>query len=155
MGEAGVVEGAADGLDLAVHGRRRCNHISTGAGGGHGLFAEVDQGRVIVDVGAVHHAAVAVVGELVEAGVGHQHGGVANVGAQDVFDEIVRNQVPLEEWPTYIFTRLFAVRGTADHELAALKAVAAKAKARPRGGEAKPEASRAPPPKAARPLALQ
>ena len=55
-----------------------------------------------------------------------QQGQMANVGAQEVFDEIVRNAVPLEEWPTYIFTRLFSARGTADQEVAALKAVAKK-----------------------------
>jgi len=57
-----------------------------------------------------------------------QQGQMANVGAQDVFDEIVRNAVPLEEWPTYIFTRLFSARGAgaSDHEVAALKAVAKK-----------------------------
>ena len=33
--------------------------------------------------------------------------------------------MPLEEWPTYIFTRTFAQRsGTKDMEIAALKAVA-------------------------------
>lgn len=35
------------------------------------MFAEVDQGRVVVDVGTVHHAAVAVVGVFAEAGVRH------------------------------------------------------------------------------------
>ena len=46
-------------------------------------------------------------------------GQVANIGAQDVFEEIVRNEVPLDEWPTYIFTRVFAHRGhTADSKRA-------------------------------------
>ena len=45
------------------------------------------------------------------------------VAAQDVFDEIVANQVPLEEWPTYIFTRVFSASG-AKSEVDALKAVA-------------------------------
>ena len=51
-------------------------------------------------------------------------GQMGNVAAQDVFDEIVRNEVPLEEWPTYIFTRVYAAHGTNDQEIAALKAVA-------------------------------
>ena len=51
-------------------------------------------------------------------------GQMGNVAAQDVFDEIVRNEVPLEEWPTYIFTRVYAAHGTHDQEIAALKAVA-------------------------------
>ena len=39
--------------------------------------------------------------------------------------EIVRNEVPLEEWPTYIFTRVYAQRSaTYDSEVAALKAAA-------------------------------
>ena len=50
---------------------------------------------------------------------------MANVGAQEVFEEIVRNEVPLEEWPTYIFTRVYCQRGGLyDSEIAALKAVA-------------------------------
>jgi len=56
-------------------------------------------------------------------------GTMANVPAQDVFDEIVQNQVPLEEWPTYIFTRIFEPRGERS-EIAALKAAAKAAGAR-------------------------
>ena len=43
----------------------------------------------------------------------------------------MRNEVPLEEWPTYIFTRTFAQRtaGTHDSEISALKAVARRADA--------------------------
>ena len=55
----------------------------------------------------------------------HTQGEMANVGAQEVFEEIVRNEVPLEEWPTYIFTRVYCQRGGLyDSEIAALKAVA-------------------------------
>ena len=50
-----------------------------------------------------------------------QQGQMANVGAQDVFDEVVRNAVPLEEWPTYIFTRLYSAGGTADQKGKAMK----------------------------------
>ena len=62
-------------------------------------------------------------------------GHMSNVGAQDVFEEIVRNEVPLEEWPTYIFTRVFKARPTGsatntDVEVAALKAVAQRTAAR-------------------------
>ena len=71
MGKTGGVQGTANRLDLAVHGGRRCNHVSTGAGSGDGLFAKVDQGRIVVDMGTVHHAAVAMVGVFAEAGVGH------------------------------------------------------------------------------------
>ena len=63
-------------------------------------------------------------------------GQMGNVAAQDVFDEIVRNEVPLEEWPTYIFTRVYAAHGTNDPEIAALKAVAKHAsRAVATGGE--------------------
>merc|ERR1719271_1596630 len=54
-------------------------------------------------------------------------GRMANVPAHEVFDEIVRNEVPLEEWPTYIFTRVFREPSRSnlyDTEMAALKAVA-------------------------------
>jgi len=54
-------------------------------------------------------------------------GEMGNVGAQDVYDEILRNEVPLEEWPTYIFTRVYSSRGH-DKEVAALKAVARRAR---------------------------
>ena len=60
-------------------------------------------------------------------------GRMANVAAQDVFDEIVRNEVPLEEWPTYIFTRVYQQEQRSslyDSEMAALKAVAKHADAR-------------------------
>ena len=68
-----------------------------------------------------------------------QQGQMSNVAAQDVFDEIVRNEVPLEEWPTYIFTRTFAQRGAAggggvDGEISALKAVAKHADEARHGG---------------------
>ena len=49
--------------------------------------------------------------------------------AQDVYDEILRNDVPLDEWPTYIFTRIYSARGQ-DHEIAALKAVARRTAAK-------------------------
>ena len=56
-------------------------------------------------------------------------GEMANVHAQDVYDEIIRNEVPLDEWPTYIFTRVFAQRTVQssrlyDTEIEALKAAA-------------------------------
>ena len=56
---------------------------------------------------------------------------MANAPAQEVYDEIVANDVPLDEWPTYIFTRVFAAAGSADaHErqMLALKAAAKHAK---------------------------
>ena len=56
-------------------------------------------------------------------------GRMSNVPAHEVFEEICRNQVPLEEWPTYIFTRVYSTRGH-DQEVAALKAVAKRAAAR-------------------------
>ena len=56
-------------------------------------------------------------------------GEMANVHAQDVYDEIIRNEVPLDEWPTYIFTRVFSQRTYStsklhDAEMEALKAAA-------------------------------
>ena len=58
-------------------------------------------------------------------------GEMSNVSAHDVFEEIVRNQVPLEEWPTYIFTRTFSQRKAGyDAEIGALKAVAKHAERR-------------------------
>mgnify|MGYP006133353327 CR=1 FL=1 len=60
-----------------------------------------------------------------------KEGQMANAPAQEVYDEIVANDVPLDEWPTYIFTRVFAAAGSADaHErqMLALKAAAKHAK---------------------------
>ena len=37
-----------------------------------------------------------------------KEGRMANAPAQEVFEEIVANAIPLDEWPTYIFTRVFA-----------------------------------------------
>ena len=54
---------------------------------------------------------------------------MSNVPAHEVFDEIERNEVPLEEWPTYIFTRVYSTKGHGQ-EIAALKAVARRAAAR-------------------------
>ena len=46
-------------------------------------FHVLGVGGVVVDPAAgVEHAAVAVIGELVEAGVGHQHGVVAEIRGQ-------------------------------------------------------------------------
>ena len=60
-----------------------------------------------------------------------REGQMANAHAQEVFEEIVRNEVPLEEWPTYIFTRVYAQRSQLhDSEIAALKAVAKRSEAR-------------------------
>ena len=70
----GVVERVADGADLAVHHPARPEHVGAGVGlrERHGDVA--DERRVVVDDARrrpVQHAAVAVVGELVEAEVGH------------------------------------------------------------------------------------
>lgn len=46
--------------------------MAADAGGGYRLFAEVDLGRVVVYMSAVHHTAMIVVGVLAAAGVGHQ-----------------------------------------------------------------------------------
>ncbi len=72
----------ANRAHLAVHCCRRCDYVSPGAGGGHGLLAEIDQSLVVVDFVVVHHAAMAVIGVLAEAGVGHhdhfRHGVLGN-----------------------------------------------------------------------------
>ena len=76
-----------------------------------------------------------------------KEGHMANVHAQEVFDEIVRNEVPLEEWPTYIFTRVFQGQQRSnlyDSELAALKAVAKNADARKVGADVAPTPAQQP-----------
>ena len=68
MGEAGVIQRAADGLDLTVHSGRGGDHVGTGAGGGNGLLAEVDQGRVVVDVDRRPETLGEEAGDVFEAG---------------------------------------------------------------------------------------
>ena len=53
---------------------------------------------------------------------------------QEVFEEIVANAIPLDEWPTYIFTRVFAAADAShqdkqSRQMLALKATAQHAKA--------------------------
>ena len=71
---AGGVQGGADRGDLPVHHSRRRDHVRPGLrlGDGHGLVG--GQGGVIVDLAGARavgadEAAVAVAGELVQAGV--------------------------------------------------------------------------------------
>ena len=62
----------------------------------HGHLGVDREGGVVVDAAAlVEHAAVAVVGELVEAGVGHDDGGVADLGA-DVAQRHVEHAVRVD-----------------------------------------------------------
>ena len=66
-----------------------------------------------------------------------KEGRMANAPAQEVFDEIVANAIPLDEWPTYIFTRVFAAPAGAvepqdklERQMLAVKASAKHAMAR-------------------------
>ena len=69
--------------DLAVHHPARCDDVGAGGGlGDGGLGVDLERG-VVVDVAVlVEHAAVTVVGVLVDAQIGHQHDVVADVVAQ-------------------------------------------------------------------------
>jgi hypothetical protein len=80
---AGAVERVADRGDLAVHHPRGAQQVRPGLGLGEGHLAVAHEGRVVVHAAVgVEHAAVPVVGELVQAQVGHDHGRVAELGAQ-------------------------------------------------------------------------
>ena len=71
----------ADHADLAVHHAAGAEQVGARVGLGHGHLRVDGEGGVVVDAAAlVEHAAVAVVGELVEAGVGHDDGVVADLG---------------------------------------------------------------------------
>ena len=66
-----------------------------------------------------------------------KEGRMANAPAQEVFEEIVANAIPLDEWPTYIFTRVFAAPDGAvepqdklERQMLAVKASAKHAMAR-------------------------
>ena len=69
---AGGVECFADHADLAVHHPARPDDMDAGIGLGNGHRAHSARGRVVVDrpVGR-QYAAMAMVGELVEAEVAH------------------------------------------------------------------------------------
>jgi hypothetical protein len=81
VGEAGTVERGADRGDLAVHHPARRDDLAARAGlrdRGGGVALER---RVVVDLAGVREqAAVAVVGVLVEAQVGHDDELVADLG---------------------------------------------------------------------------
>lgn len=65
-------------------------------------------GGVIVDpAGGVQHAAVTVVGELVQAGVGHQHGGITQVGGQIAQGGIQHTvgSIPTDPWASLSSSR--------------------------------------------------
>ncbi len=82
-GVPGPVEGTADGGHLSVHHPARGDHVGAGRRLHDGqVGVELDRG-VVVDLAGVgvEHAAVAVVGELVEAAVGHDHQVVADRAA--------------------------------------------------------------------------
>ena len=69
--------------DLAVHHPARRDDVGAGSGLGDGrLGVDVERGVVVDHAVLVEDAAVAVVGVLVDAQVGHQHDVVAEVGAQ-------------------------------------------------------------------------
>ena len=69
--------------DLAVHHPGRGDDVGPGLGLGHGHLGVALEGQVVVDVApVVEDAAVAVVGVLVEAQVGDEHHGVAELVAR-------------------------------------------------------------------------
>ncbi len=79
VGEALAVERLADDGDLAVHHPGGGDDVGARAGLRDGHRGIQLIGGVVVDPAViVEHAAVAVVGELVEAGVGHDHEVVAD-----------------------------------------------------------------------------
>ena len=90
----GGVEGGADRADLAVHHAARADHVDARLGLGHAHLRVAAQRRVVVDRGRqrVQDAAVPVIGELVEAEVGHHHEGVADLG-EHVADSRVEDAV--------------------------------------------------------------
>ena len=87
-GEAGGVERAADGADLAVHHPAGGHDVGAGGGLGDGDPAVDLERGVVVDGGvgivgrSVEHAAMAVIGVLVDAQIGHQDHPVADVRSQ-------------------------------------------------------------------------
>ena len=73
---------APDGADLAVHHPARADHVGPGRGVQHGhLGVDLHRGVVVDQAGRGQHAAVPVVGELVQADVGHHQAVVADLGA--------------------------------------------------------------------------
>ena len=86
----GRVERLPDRTHLAVHHPARAEQVRPGLGLRERHRGVAEQRRVVVDAGArlVQHAAVPVVGELVQAQVGHQDRGVA-----DLADEVAQGHV--------------------------------------------------------------
>ena len=79
-----VVEGSADRGDLAVHHPRWGAHVGPGVGlRDRGLAVDLEGGVVVDRALGGDQAAVAVVGVLVEAEVGHQHEVVAHLVAAE------------------------------------------------------------------------
>jgi hypothetical protein len=70
----GGVEAVPDGRDLTVHHAARTHHVGARIGLCHGKFHVARVGDVVVHAAAdVEHPAVAVIGELVQTRVSHQH----------------------------------------------------------------------------------
>ena len=91
-----VLEGLPDHGDLAVHHAGRAQHVGAGLRLGHRHLAVDLQGGVVVDVAVgVEDAAVAVVGEFVQADVAHDDQLVADLGA-DVPDGLVQHAVRVQ-----------------------------------------------------------
>ena len=82
--------------DLAVHHAGRAEHMRPGVGLRHGHPAIDLQGGVVVHVAVVvEHAAVAMVGEFVQADVTHHHEVVADLGSH-VPDGLVQYAVRVQ-----------------------------------------------------------
>ena len=77
-----IVQGAPDGRHLAVHHPGGSGHVRPGPGLGHGgPGVELEGGVVVHRAMAVQHAAMPVVGVLVDAEVGHEDHLVAHLVA--------------------------------------------------------------------------
>ena len=77
----GGVERAPNDTDLAVHHAARTDHVDAGlrVGDAH-LGVQVEGGVVVDATPRVKHPAVAVIGELIEAEVGHHDQRIADLG---------------------------------------------------------------------------
>ena len=111
VGVPGRVQAVTDGRDLAVHHAAGPDDVGPRISLRHSQFHVAAVGGVIVHpAGGVEHPAVAVVGELVETGIGHQHGVLAEVLGQ-IAQRHVEDAVRGHARPTRVAS-LSSSRGT-------------------------------------------
>jgi hypothetical protein len=83
IGVAHRVQRGSDHPYLPVHHPGRTQQVRAGRSLGQCHLRVPDQRGIVVHGSAcIQHTAVAVIGELVQAQVGHQHGGVADLGLE-------------------------------------------------------------------------